>query len=316
MKPCYWLLVAGASLLALACSGDAKPTAAPTFVADLDTTVVATPTAPPTYTPTPTPAATPRFQREGTVIPKRTPVPTATPSPTATRAPSDPSGGATLMRLVAKVSLEINRHHRYMDFEARFVECVNSHTGLGIDEFADFYVTYVGENIEVYDRCGDETGIFIIYEDLWASIIEDLRQRDEEVDALLSDEHGELYASGEGLEASLKMFAMLRSERLASAAPGPEIDPQVETWLGEVRDLTLWTIGNNEALRGCEEEHGKETMRDATGCAKRGFQRAVRGYQGRNSRRSLTGRCGAADGTVPRRFQQTRGALRHRAAFL
>ena len=68
MKLCCWLLVAGASLLALACSGDAKPTAAPAFVADLDTTVVATPTVAPTYIPTPTPTPTTS--------------PTETPSPT------------------------------------------------------------------------------------------------------------------------------------------------------------------------------------------------------------------------------------------
>ena len=88
------------------------------------------------------------------------------------------------MRLFTKVSLEIANHPTYADFEAKFIECVNSHTDLGIDEFADFYVTYIGENIEVYDRCGDESGIFLIYEDLWASIIEDLRQRDKEIETL------------------------------------------------------------------------------------------------------------------------------------
>ncbi len=112
------------------------------------------------------------------------------PSTTATRSSNDPSDGETLMRLFTKVSREIKNHPRYVDIESNFIECVNSHTDLGIDEFADFYVTYIGENIEVYDRCGDESGIFIIYEDLSASIIEDLRQRDEEIDTLLSTSTG------------------------------------------------------------------------------------------------------------------------------
>ena len=80
MKPCCWLLVAGASLLALACSGDAKPTAAPTFVADLDTTVVATPTVPPTYIQAPTPTTSPTETPSPTVeaTHERAAVPTAT----------------------------------------------------------------------------------------------------------------------------------------------------------------------------------------------------------------------------------------------
>ena len=190
---------------------------------------------------------------------------TPTPSPTATRSPNDPSEGETLMRLFTKVSLEIANHPRYVDIESNFIECVNSHTDLGIDEFADFYVTYIGENIEVYDGCGDESGIFIIYEDLWASIIEDLRRRDEEIDTLLSDEFGERYASGEALEWTMKIVAEMRSEGLASVAPSPEIDSPVGMLLEQVREVVLWGISNDEALWGCEEQHGEAAMRDAMG---------------------------------------------------
>ncbi len=226
-------------------------------------TVTATPLSTPVVTAIETP--TQGVSATKAAVQLSTPTPSPTPSPTATRSSNDPSDGETLMRLFTKVSREIKNHPRYVDIESNFIECVNSHTDLGIDEFADFYVTYIGENIEVYDRCGDESGIFIIYEDLWASIIEDLRQRDEEIDTLLSDEYGERYASGEALEWTLKIFAELRSERLASATPRPEIDSPVEMLLERARDVLLWGIGNDEALWGCEEKHGEPAMRDAMG---------------------------------------------------
>ena len=228
-------------------------------------TVTATPLSTPVLAPIETP--TQGVSATKATVQLSTPTPRPTPSSTATRSPDDPTEGEMLMRLFTKVSDEIENHPRYVDFEANFIECVNSHTDLGIDEFADFYVTYFGENIEVYDQCGDESGIFIIYEDLWVSIIEDLRQRDEEINKLLSDEFGERYASGEALEWTLKSSAELRSERLASAAPRPEIDSPVEMLLERARDVALWGIGNDEALWGCQEKHGEPAMRDAMGAS-------------------------------------------------